>query len=337
MPQRYRILRYESGVEIDLVEILTDHKGSVTAVAFSPNCKIFASASRDGTVRFWDLPECKKGLTVNLNQPTLSISFSPDSKWLAIGSYGGAVSFCSVSDKKVTKTFELGQEVVQAVAFSPDGKLLAIGSGVWSESERRFAIGKLRILQTGSEEVVNSWEDFKSPVSSVAFSPDGQLLAASSWDGLVRVLRTSEGSLNYALRAYTGWVRCIAFSPDGDLLGTAGFSFLPMGSWWETPIPIWKAKDGTPSGSLRVGTLGFIRGHRGSINAIAFSPDGQLLASGGNDKTIKIWHIDGVLLCSIEGHIGLVNTVAFSPDGQLLTSGDSNGTIMCWHIRFNFR
>jgi WD40 repeat protein len=61
-----------------------------------------------------------------------------------------------------------------------------------------------------------------------------------------------------------------------------------------------------------------------------------LIASGGNDKTVKIWHVEGRLLCSLEGHIGLVNSVAFSSDGKFLASADSDGSIFLWRIISNF-
>lgn len=331
-PQKCRVVRYERGVGVELVAALTDHKGSVVAIAFSPNGKVFASASRDGTVRFWHLPECQQAFVVNLDYPALSVSFSPDGQWLVVGSYGGMVSFCHVGDQKIVEVLELGQEIIQAISFSPDGELVAIGSGVWSEGEGRFATGKLRILRAETEDFVKVWNEFQSPVNSVAFSPDGSLLAAGSWDGQVKVWQVKDWSFKYSVRAYRGWVRCVVFSPKGELMVAAGFSYQPMGSWWETPIPIWRAQDGTYLSSLRVGTLGFIRGHRGPINTVAFSPNGQILASGGNDKTVKIWNIEGYLLCSLEGHIGLVNAVAFSPDGQFLASGDSNETILVWRV-----
>ncbi|MFN3422734.1 MAG: WD40 repeat domain-containing protein, partial [Armatimonadota bacterium] len=124
--QKHRVVRYERNVQVEFVSVLTPHEGPVVAVAFSPDGKILASASRDGTVQFWDFSEHRQAFEVELKHPPLSISFSPDSQWLAIGGYGGLVSFCRVGDQKVVKVLELDDEVIQAIAFSPNGKLLAI-------------------------------------------------------------------------------------------------------------------------------------------------------------------------------------------------------------------
>jgi len=335
-PAKHRVVCYERGVQAELMATLTGHSRSVVSVSFSPNGKLLASASRDGTVRLWLLPEAETQTVWELGHPTLTVAFSPDGELLSAGGHGGVVGIYRVNEGKVAMSLELSNEVVQAVSFSPGGKLLVIGTGVWNEKERRLSTGSVKLWSLDGNEFVTEWAGFEAPVNFVAFSPDGKFLASGSWDGKVRVWQTGYEPPKYTIAAHTGWVRCVAFSPDGKLLATPGFSYQPMGSWWETPIPIWRTEDGKLQILLRAGLLGFIRGHRGPVNSAVFSPNGKFIASGGNDKTVKIWHIEGRLLCSLEGHIGLVNSVAFSPDGQFLASADSDGSIFLWRIISDF-
>jgi WD40 repeat protein len=74
-----------------------------------------------------------------------------------------------------------------------------------------------------------------------------------------------------------------------------------------------------------------LKGHKGTLYRLAFSPDGQLLATGGEDKMVCLWRVaDGKLLRMLEGHTGAIRTLAFSPDGQLLATGGEDKTIRLW-------
>jgi WD40 repeat protein len=109
-------------------------------------------------------------------------------------------------------------------------------------------------------------------VQSVAFSPDGQLLASSSNDKTIRVWDTVTGSLQQLFEGHSGPVWSVAFSPDGQLLASGSD---------DKTVRLW----GTIMGALQQ----TLKGHSGSVQSVAFSPDGCLLASGSDDKTARIW------------------------------------------------
>ncbi|MCY4401880.1 MAG: hypothetical protein OXD54_04815 [Candidatus Poribacteria bacterium] len=75
-----------------------------------------------------------------------------------------------------------------------------------------------------------------------------------------------------------------------------------------------------------------LKGHKGGVNSVVFNPDGQTLASGSADNTIRLWDVTGKHMRTFKGHTGNVNSVAFSKDGRTLVSGSEDGTILLWNI-----
>jgi translation initiation factor 6 (eIF-6) len=154
-----------------------------------------------------------------------------------------------------------------------------------------------------------------SVVYSVAFSPDGRLLASGSDDKTIKLWDVASGREVRTLTGHTDWVRSVAFSPDGRLLASGSGSD-------DKTIKLWDVA----SGNL-VRTL---TGHTDWVYSVAFSPDGRLLASGSY-KEIKLWDVaSGNLVRTLTGLTDWV--VAFSPDGRLLASGSSDETIKLWDV-----
>ncbi|RMH72250.1 MAG: serine/threonine protein kinase [Cyanobacteria bacterium J007] len=159
-------------------------------------------------------------------------------------------------------------------------------------------------------------------VWSVAFSPDGQLLASGSSDRTIVFWDPETGQRRRTLKGHSDGVYSVAFSPDGLVLAS--------GSQDKT-IVLWNTETGE---SIRTLGQSLFGGHSLLVNAVTFSVEGKLLASGSWDGKIILWNWrNGQRLRTLKGHKSWVYSVAFSPDGLLLASGSRDGTIVLWNVR----
>jgi WD40 repeat protein len=302
-------------------------------------------------VRLWRVADGRLLRTLEGHTGSVeSVAFSPDGQTLASGSEDHTVRLWRVSDGALLRTLEGHTGSVWSVAFSPDGQTLASGS-----EDTPCGCGGLRTAR-----LLRTLEGHIWPVRCGAWPspPMGRPWPRGRWDDTVRLWRVADGRLLRTLEGHTDWVWSVAFSPDGQTLasgsgkhraavagcgrrapahpgGAYGFGvergLLPR---WADPglgvgdhtVRLWRVSDGA--------LLRTLEGHTGSVRSVAFSPDGQTLASGSEDHTVRLWRVaDGRLLRTLEGHTNWVWSVAFSPDGTLLASGSWDGTVRLWGVR----
>jgi WD40 repeat protein/serine/threonine protein kinase len=237
--------------------ILKGHAHVVTAVTLSPDGRWFASASRDGVIKVWDVRTNAEARTLRGHNIWVeNLTFSPDGKWLASADHENVTKVWETAGWREARTL-----VGRRVAFGPDGVYVATGED-----------GGVHLWALAMSEKVRTFPHLG--LASVAFSPDRQFLATWS-DFQARVLEVATGRIVLMVGGLTSSVLGMAFSPDGRSVATASA---------DRTVRLWDVRTGEEQFVLR--------GHTGRVLALCFHPTGRYLISGGQQPgDLKVWDL----------------------------------------------
>ena len=354
-------IRLWNVVNRQLQDTLLGHTKWTSALSFSVDGKTLVSGSEDNTVRLWDGQTGKlKGLLEAHRDDVNAVVFSPDGKTLASGSSDGTIQLWDMHRGRIFAILKgpaKFPEAVNAIAFSPDGKTLASAT-----------VDQIWLWDTVTKQLKEILEGHAERVTNVVFSPDGKTIVSASWDWTLRLWDAPTGKLRKTFGEHSISVNTVAFSPDGETVASASRGLIHLWDMKGDLLQLWYARTGEH--------VEHYVDHIDYVQTVVFSPDGKLIASGGYDSRLRLWnaktghHIvtlrgggpavafspDGTLLANayrqvgisgtiglwdvqsseirdvLEAYHGLLTCLVFSPDGKTLVSGSQDSEIIFWDI-----
>jgi WD40 repeat protein len=281
------------------------HRGAVLSLAFSPDGKTLASASWDRTVGLWDVATGKQQRAlIGHGRAVWDVAISPDGKTLATS--GAETGSLILWDMRSGKPLHTIPKSVHGLAFSPDGKTLGGPAELWD-----VATGRQRAALPGAKLFYKWPEDHRL----VGLCPDGKTLVrqAATFTDAAAIEVWDLESRKERLRIPVPGLGYAALSPDGKQVATASGE----------QVTLWDTATGKQQALIS---------QKGAVRALAFSPDGKLLACGTDHRTVAVWSLETRQKLVQDAHLDRVWALAFSPDSKTLASATLSGAIKLWDM-----
>ncbi len=256
-------------------DVMHAHDGPITAMVAVPGSLLVTSGA-DSKIRFWALPGREPKLTLTTGAMVRALAVSPDGNRLAAGDDSGTVSLFELPGGKLQTKLTSHTDWILALAFSPNGDRLASGGNdghvlLWDLAQAK----KLLAIDLHPPPNPKVPPLPITPVTALAFRPDGKSIAVADFDGQIQLLNASNGKPIRTMQSrHTSSISDLAFHPSGTMLASAGR---------DRVIKLWNADNGQ--------MLANLEGHSSWVEGIGFLEKGTRLASVSADQSVRIWDL----------------------------------------------
>ena len=348
----HKIIVWDYASRARLATLTHDNQHNVSAVAFAPDGRLFATSCTDGTVNVWDAENYSKRAVVGgykLDVDVRRIAFSPDGRWLLTATGGSQSTLWETENWQKVRDFAAHGFGAEAVpSFSPDSRyllghtmqILEVATGVvrtpgelpqrasafWnvlSPDARQYVIaeysGEVSFLDFsefwthGRGRIIKQELAHRERVRAAAYSSDGRYVATGAE---TTILWDAKTRTKLARFSYMERPTYLAFTPDAKEL---------VASYGDAQMLVWDVEE-------REQKFSFV-GHSHPVRAVAYAPDGKTIASAGDDQSIILWDVaSGRKLTVLTGHRTRISALEFSADGKDLLSTDIHKNTNNWEL-----